>query len=257
MSPGVIREGPDRISHPSFLRGFTGRDQVDSYVVQASSVPLFNGNEVETITITGGPTGGTFTLTYQGRHLDGGGTADIVGVTTALAYNATGATVQAALEAIAGIGAGNVVVTGGAGGPYQATFQGALGAVELNPLTANGAGLTGGTTPGVTVARIVRGSNFDVNRRRYFAGTILTLVPTDNTKVRRYTAASGESASTIVGIGGGGTPVIDVVTAGSESDFDVPVYFHAADFDKGKIIDYALYAADLASAPRLKNSIFT
>ena len=44
-------------------------------------------DEVQTVTITGGPTGGTFTLTWGGQ------------TTAAIAYNATAATVQALNEA--------------------------------------------------------------------------------------------------------------------------------------------------------------
>src|SRR5580765_1102805 len=59
-------------------------------------------SEQQTITITGSPTGGGFTLTFGGH------------TTSALGYNATAAQVQAALEALAGIGSGNVLATGGA-----------------------------------------------------------------------------------------------------------------------------------------------
>ncbi len=48
---------------------------------------------------TGGATGGTFTLTFSGQ------------TTTALAYNATAAQVQAALEALSNIAPGDVYVS--------------------------------------------------------------------------------------------------------------------------------------------------
>ncbi len=106
------------------------------------------GSEVQTVTITGTPTGGTFTLTN--------GVA-----TTALAYNATAAAVQAALELLPNIGAGNVVVTGNNGGPYTVTYVGTKMGVDMTQLTAAHS-LTGGTTPGVTVTTttpIVTGTN--------------------------------------------------------------------------------------------------
>ena len=59
-------------------------------------------------------TGGTFTLTYSGQE------------TAALAFDASPADVQAALEALGRVGAGNVAVSGPDGGPFQLRFGGAL-----------------------------------------------------------------------------------------------------------------------------------
>lgn len=101
-------------------------------------------NEVQTVTITGTPTGGTFTLTFQGA------------TTSAIAYNATAATVLAALTALANIAHGGVAVTGSAGGPYTVTFQGALGGRNVPSLVAAGS-LTGGTSPSVDVATATPG----------------------------------------------------------------------------------------------------
>jgi len=90
------------------------------------------------ITVTGGPSGGTFTLTYEGV------------ATSALAYSATATAVQTALRAIAGIGASGVSVRGRPGGPWTATFQGTL-AQDAGPLALGTNSLTGGTTPSVAV----------------------------------------------------------------------------------------------------------
>jgi hypothetical protein len=97
-------------------------------------------NEVQHVTITGTPTGGTFTITFDGQ------------TTGAIAYNATASTVQTALEALSNIAPGDVAVTGSAGGPYTITFQGAYAGVNVPSMTASGAGLTGGTSPSVTVS---------------------------------------------------------------------------------------------------------
>ena len=64
-------------------------------------------NEVQTVTITGTPTGGTWTLEFEGE------------VTSDLAYNAAASAVQAALEALPTIGAGNVTVSGSAEAPTE------------------------------------------------------------------------------------------------------------------------------------------
>lgn len=97
-------------------------------------------NEVQTVTITGAPTGGTFTLTLGGQ------------TTAGIAFNAAASAVQTALQALSTVGANNATVTGAAGGPYTVTFVGALAGTNVAQMTASGASLTGGTTPGVTVA---------------------------------------------------------------------------------------------------------
>lgn len=101
--------------------------------------PFAGVNEVQTATITGSPTGGTFTLTLDGE------------TTAAIAYNATAATVQTALEALSNVTPGDVTVSGSAGGPYTVTFGGKFTALNVPALTA-AASFTGGTTPGVTIA---------------------------------------------------------------------------------------------------------
>lgn len=110
-------------------------------------------SEVQSVTITGAPTGGTFVLVFD----------DVA--TTDLAYNATPATVQSALQALPGIGAGNVTVTGSAGGPYTVTFAGSLANQDVTQITATG-DFTGGTSPAVTVTTTTPGS----------AGSILSVV---------------------------------------------------------------------------------
>ncbi|MDP9363171.1 MAG: hypothetical protein M3Q10_02875 [Chloroflexota bacterium] len=98
-------------------------------------------SEIQTITITGAPTGGTFTLTFNGQ------------VTAAIPYNATAAQVKAALEALSTIGADNIVASGG---PLPATavdvaFAGDFAGTDVALMTATAA-FTGGATPAITVA---------------------------------------------------------------------------------------------------------
>lgn len=90
------------------------------------------------VTITGSPTGGTFTLTYGGD------------TTSAIAYNAAASAVETALEALDSVG--SISVTGSAGGPYTI-----VGLGDDSELTASGASLTGGSSPSVTVAESVSG----------------------------------------------------------------------------------------------------
>lgn len=103
-------------------------------------------SEVQRATITGTPTGGTFTLTYASK------------TTTAIPYNATAATVQTALEALESVAPGDVVVTGGPGPgtPYTFTFGGNLANADLPQMTAAGS-FTGGTTPAIAITTITAG----------------------------------------------------------------------------------------------------
>ena len=89
-------------------------------------------NETQTVRTTNA-SGGTFTLTFDGQ------------TTAPLAHDATAAQVQAALEALAGIGAGNVVASGGPVSTVNLTvnFRGALSERDVAQLTADGSGLTG------------------------------------------------------------------------------------------------------------------
>lgn len=100
-------------------------------------------SEVQTATITGAPTGGTFTLTYSAQ------------TTTPIAFNAAAAAVQTALENLANLVPGDVTVTGSAGGPYTITFNASLGNVVQ--VTADATGLTGGTAPAVNTATTTPG----------------------------------------------------------------------------------------------------
>jgi hypothetical protein len=94
--------------------------------------------EVQTIDISAGPdpTGGTWTITLNGE------------TTTALAYNASAADVQAAVDALASTSAGDVVVTK-SGFVYTLTYRGGLGNV---PVVTAGNALTGTASVSVTVA---------------------------------------------------------------------------------------------------------
>ena len=94
------------------------------------------GNETQTITST--HTAGSAPWSWNGN------------ATTAIAYNATAATILAALTALPGIGAGNILVTGGPLNttPVVATFAGTL-ANAPQPAITIGSGLTGGTISAV------------------------------------------------------------------------------------------------------------
>lgn len=158
-------------------------------------------NEIQTVTITGGPTGGTFTLTWSGQ------------TTAAIAYNATAAAVQTALEALSNIAPGDITVTGNAGGPYTVTWGGVHLGDDVAALTASGASLTGGTTPGVTIATTTAGGSAGAaDGSQVFAGFL-------------YTETSFYPGTTKVGA--------SLMRAGQVSVSKLPVPFDPADLPAG------------------------
>lgn len=118
-------------------------------LVASQNVTLqFNGTDkVQSLSMTGPPSSGTFTATVLGQ------------TTTAIAYNATAATVQAALVALSSVGTGNVICAGGPlpGTPVSVTFTDLLGKSNTPAVTTTDS-LTGGsssvstTTAGVAPA---------------------------------------------------------------------------------------------------------
>lgn len=101
-----------------------------------------NASEVQTLTITGTPAGGSFKLKFRGYK------------TATIAYNATAAAVDSALELLGTVGTNNVTCTGGPlpGTPVIITFAGALANQNVPSITVTDSALTGGTTPAAAVA---------------------------------------------------------------------------------------------------------
>lgn len=121
-------------------------------------------DEVQTVTVNGAPTGGTFTLTFSGQ------------ITAAITYNATAAAVQSALAALSNVGAGNVAVTGNAGGPYTVKFVGTLANTDVAQMTHTDS-LTGGSSPAVAIATTTAGgADASSDGRQVAAGFLFTLV---------------------------------------------------------------------------------
>lgn len=93
-----------------------------------------SANEVQSLTAQGTVSGGTFTLTYDGQ------------TTTAIAWNASAATIKAALDALSNLAPADTSLTGGAlpGTPVVVTFQGALAGANVSQLAVDNALITGG-----------------------------------------------------------------------------------------------------------------
>lgn len=114
------------------------------------SLPTSGVNEQQTIDLASGTaSGGTFTATFSGQ------------TTSAVDYNASAATFQAALEALNTIGAGNVSVSGtDVNTGYVVTFTNSLGYQNVAEMTVNGGSLTG-SSPVIQITTTQAGSTGD------------------------------------------------------------------------------------------------
>jgi hypothetical protein len=117
-------------------------------------------NEVQRVTITGAPTGGTFQLVFQQTAALNPLPAPLV--TGPIAWNAPAngpGSVNAALQALAPL-AGNVRVDGGPGPgtPYTITFINGLAGADVNQLSVRNGALTGGINPIAAVTTITQGA---------------------------------------------------------------------------------------------------
>ena len=134
----------------SFTMAFTKANLQSFYLVADQNCTVkTNGTgtaDVQTITITGTPTGGSFAV-------------DFGGAATILAFNASSATVQTALQALSTIGSGNVTCTGGPlpGTPVVCTFAGTKSTGFQALMTAYSGALTGGSSPTVTITHTTSG----------------------------------------------------------------------------------------------------
>lgn len=106
--------------------------------------------EIQTLTMTGTPTGGTYTVTFDSK------------ATAAIAYDADGPTLQAALRLIPGLEQ-VTVSTAGSSPDYTHTVTmtaapAAVGTDSPPQFTANSASLTGGSSPTMTPATTTPGT---------------------------------------------------------------------------------------------------
>lgn len=176
-----------------------------------------NANAVQTLTETGSPTGGTFTLTYGGQ------------TTAGISFEATGTKIVEELIKLSTIATSENIAIKSTGstkisaGAAEVEFKGELGNQAQPLLVANSTGLTGGTTPKVT--------------------------PT--------TTTPGTAAEKIMGVYDGPDIDLWGNTAGENTEnFDeaIPVYYHSCSFVKLKLPEYNKYG--LLAEESLKNCTF-
>ena len=111
-------------------------------------------SEVQTVTLGTAPNnvpdGGTFTLTYRGE------------TTAAIAWDASAATIQAALEALSSVNSGDITVSGAISNGVTFTFANTLGDVDL--LMLNSSLTDGGVPVTASIAETTKGSDGYISR---------------------------------------------------------------------------------------------
>lgn len=125
------------------FRNVQDRSLFDVYIGTNHVADGPDAAEVQTVSFSGTVSGGTYTLTFNGR------------TTAPIAYNASAATVQTALRDLPNVGANGVTVTGGPGPTALVVTFNLTG--DVPQMTADGSALTG-TTPGVSVATTTPGT---------------------------------------------------------------------------------------------------
>lgn len=129
----------------------------------AGHIGLSGTNEVQKLTITGTPTGGTFTITFSGQ------------TTAAIAFNASAFTIQLAMEALSNIATGDLEVYSATLGGTLPTysmffrFKGLYEGIDVPVMTTTDS-LTGGSLPASAVTVIQAGSAPGTNSRSYAGG---------------------------------------------------------------------------------------
>ncbi|HEY2334973.1 MAG TPA: hypothetical protein VGH58_08205 [Solirubrobacterales bacterium] len=113
------------------------------YVAEGERVAVYV-NELQTVSLNGLITGGTFKLEFEGQ------------ATTSLPYNATAAEIQAALTALSTIGVGNVEVVMPSPGVFSVFFVGKFAFTDV-PTMGSSNSLTGSENPRVNVSETSKG----------------------------------------------------------------------------------------------------
>ena len=158
LGQGEITSGTKTITGVNtFMGAFRVGDTITGGFIPANTTITAVG--AGTLTLSANVTGTNVTGEFVANESTG----------STIPYNATAGQLQAALEALPGVGVSGVTVSGGPGNetgstPYTVTFSGgALKGNDVEQMTASPAGLTGGSpSSSVTVATTVSGGGPEV-----------------------------------------------------------------------------------------------
>lgn len=199
-------------------------------------------NAVQTIQAVGDVQGGFFTLSFGGE------------TTSALGFNATAATVQAALESLSGISSGDVAVTGGTlpDTPMAIEFVGSLAGQGVSNITIDPSNVLGGGE--LQIATTTEGADSEVQTLATagnITGGTFTLEFDGNTTApiaHTASAATIESAlESLAGIGVGNVNVTGGALPGSPVVVEFIGSLAGTDVVKIVVDDSALVAGDILS----------
>jgi hypothetical protein len=183
-------------------------------------------NEKQTISISGGATGGVFALAHP---------AHPTAFTVAIGRNSNAGYIQQALQALADIGPVGCSVVGPVGGPWVCEFTGPSASINMPLLLANSAGLT--PSGSVVITETVAGSSTNPYRINFVGGLQGTDVPQmTGTNCTVVTGTPGEPAEGVKLVAA--TPVLEL-PIDPETDEPVPliydVVFTVPDLDPKKV----------------------
>lgn len=157
-----VAPDPDLFTLAAYPNGVPSGTPIGIVTATGLAGPYTGDSTDEVVTLTEGGSGLTsWTATFGGQ------------TTTSLDDDATAAQVQAALEALSTIGAGNVAVTGGplGTGPFTVTFQGDLANTNVGAITTTP---TGGTGTVVVAVGTAGGADASADGREILAGFLFT-----------------------------------------------------------------------------------
>jgi hypothetical protein len=112
-------------------------------------------NEIQKVSASA--SAGSFALRYRNTFNEGKGAEQTTG---AIAFDASAAEMQAALEGLESFAPGDLAVTGAAGGPWTVELTGGFADIEIAPFEIANSSLSGGT--GATVQTLQEGANFEI-----------------------------------------------------------------------------------------------
>ena len=145
---------PANSNSTAFSLSFTGVNCQQVYLCATANCTITTNNtntaDVQTITITGTPTGGQFPVYYNGAAFVAN-------------YNTNSATFQTSFQALSTVGNSNATVSGGPlpGTPLVITFAGSLNTGLKPNIVVGSAQLTGGTNSTATVTHTTNGAPTD------------------------------------------------------------------------------------------------
>lgn len=175
-------------------------------------------NEVQTLTLPPGTTGGSFTVSFAGS------------ATATVSFNASAAEVQTALESLGTIGVGNVAVTSNnaTGGPWVVEFTAALGSANQPAIVANGASLTV-TGGAIEVQETTPGAN---GQTKVLASTQFKTI--DSVELFQIEGGGGDDRLIVEGAiqfaqgiyfdGGDGNDFLELISRATTPNFVLPIF---------------------------------